>query len=53
MPNCCIDLKETLCHLPNVNDYNPVIPNTKTNFIHNIQYFIDQRKPLGKKEWPP
>ena len=46
-------LRLTLSYLPNDNDPYPVIPNSETNFIYNIQYFIRKRKPSRKEEWLP
>ena len=48
----CIDLRESLCYLPNENNLYPVIPNNETNFIHNIQYFISSNEgiPLGRRK---
>ena len=51
-PNCYIDLKDTLCYMQTKNGLYPVIPNSETNFIYNIQYFIYWRKPSEKEEQP-
>ena len=42
-----------LCYLPNENNLYLFIPNSETDFIHNIQYFIHWRNYLGKEDRPP
>ena len=42
MPNCCIDLRVTLCYVPSENDLYPIIPNSESIFISKIQYWLKE-----------
>lgn len=50
--NCCTDLRETLCYLLSENNIYHVIPNSETNFVHNIKYFIEGILEGRRKDLP-